>query len=67
MHQLHLLFALYAFLCLSFPRCLADSSFFEIKINDIRGKPIDFQQFQGKAVLIANVASQCGYTQSGYA
>jgi glutathione peroxidase len=38
------------------------SSFYDIKLNDIRGQAIDLRQFAGKKILIVNVASECGYT-----
>jgi len=38
------------------------TSFYDFKMNDINGKPVDFSNFKGKKVLIVNVASQCGYT-----
>lgn len=34
----------------------------QFKMNDIDGKPFDLSSLKGKAVLIVNVASQCGYT-----
>ncbi len=40
----------------------AMTSFYDFKMNDIAGKPIDFSTFKGKKVLIVNVASNCGYT-----
>ena len=37
-------------------------SFYDLKINSIEGKIIDFNSFKGKKVLIVNVASNCGFT-----
>lgn len=38
------------------------SSIYDVKINDINGKPIDLAQFKGKKMLFVNVASKCGFT-----
>ena len=38
------------------------SSFYEIKAKTIVGHEIEFSAFQGKVVLIVNVASKCGLT-----
>ncbi len=40
----------------------AASSIYEFTLNDIDGKPMPLQSLQGKAMLVVNVASQCGYT-----
>mmetsp|Transcript_30475 Transcript_30475/g.46148 ORF Transcript_30475/g.46148 Transcript_30475/m.46148 type:complete len:186 (-) Transcript_30475:77-634(-) len=42
-------------------------SFYELTANDIDGNLVQFSDFRGKIVVITNVASQCGYTQSHYA
>ena len=37
-------------------------SIYEHRIKSIEGKELDFSQFEGKKILIVNVASECGYT-----
>lgn len=37
-------------------------SFYDLEIQSIDGKKIDFNMFKGKKVLIVNVASYCGFT-----
>lgn len=39
-----------------------NKSIYEIKINDIKGQPIDLTTFKGKKILFVNVASKCGFT-----
>lgn len=41
---------------------LAADSIHEFKMSAIDGKPMSLKAFEGKVVLIVNVASQCGYT-----
>lgn len=38
------------------------SSLYDMKMNSLEGKEIDFSQYKGKTLLIVNVASKCGYT-----
>ena len=37
-------------------------SIYDFTVEGIDGKPIPFSRFKGKVLLIANVASQCGFT-----
>ncbi|SEG07293.1 glutathione peroxidase [Thermomonospora echinospora] len=34
----------------------------DVEIQDLRGGPADLAQYRGKAMLVVNVASQCGLT-----
>lgn len=38
------------------------SKFYELTPKDKKGEPFPFSQLKGKAVLIVNVASKCGFT-----
>ena len=44
------------------PLTMTPSTFYDIKVNDIKGQPFDLHQLKGKKVLIVNTASECGYT-----
>ena len=37
--------------------------FFELNIDNINGEELDLKQFQGKTILLVNVASKCGFTK----
>mgnify|MGYP006122730863 FL=1 len=37
--------------------------FFELNIQNINGKELDLSQFNGKTILLVNVASKCGFTK----
>lgn len=44
------------------------SEFYGLTAEDADGSPFSFSKFKGaRAVVVTNVASQCGYTQSNYA
>ncbi|GFS37149.1 glutathione peroxidase 6 [Actinidia rufa] len=38
----------------------------EFTVKDARGNDVDLSMYKGKALLIVNVASQCGLTDSNY-
>ena len=42
------------------------SSLYDQKADDINGLEVDFGVFKGKVLLIVNVASECGFTDSHY-
>lgn len=39
-----------------------ETSIYDIKINQLNGKPLDLSDFKGKYILFVNVASKCGFT-----
>lgn len=49
------------FLCVLLPT-LSWGGFYDLKEMSIEGKEYDFKALKGKVVLVANIASQCGYT-----
>jgi glutathione peroxidase len=42
---------------------MSASNFFELKAKDKTHKEISMSQFEGKVVLVVNVASNCGFTK----
>ncbi|XP_012474021.1 probable glutathione peroxidase 2 [Gossypium raimondii] len=41
-------------------------SIYDFSVKDIRGNDVSLSEYKGKVVLIVNVASKCGLTQSTY-
>ena len=41
---------------------MAQSTVYDVQIADLRGKPLDLEQFRGTTTLVVNVASRCGLT-----
>jgi len=38
------------------------TSFFQLSVNSLDGKPVSLEQFRGKKIIVLNTASECGYT-----
>jgi glutathione peroxidase len=55
--------ALFATLFLVQTLAARAASLYDIKLKDIDGKDTSLAAYKGKAVLIVNVASKCGYTK----
>ncbi|XWS67326.1 hypothetical protein CRYUN_Cryun05aG0277600 [Craigia yunnanensis] len=44
----------------------APKSIYDFSVKDIRGNNVSLSEYNGKVLLIVNVASKCGLTQSNY-
>ncbi|CAJ0608387.1 unnamed protein product [Cylicocyclus nassatus] len=45
---------------------MTDHSIYQFTVKDADGKDVSLEKYKGKVVVIVNVASQCGYTNSHY-
>ena len=45
---------------------MASKSIYDFTVKDIRGNDVSLSQYREKVLLVVNVASQCGLTQSNY-
>lgn len=62
-HLMKSLLALACTLLMAAHVSAADSDLYSIPLKDIDGKDTTLQAYAGKALLIVNVASKCGYTR----
>jgi glutathione peroxidase len=56
------LLLLAAFFCLQLISASAADSVYNVPLKDIDGKDTSLKPYQGKVMLVVNVASKCGYT-----
>src|SRR5262249_21373875 len=56
------LFLVAAALCLQIVSTRAADSIYTVPLKDIDGKDTSLKPYQGKVMLVVNVASKCGYT-----
>jgi glutathione peroxidase len=57
------IFTVLAALFLTQPLFASASSLYELKLMNVDGKEVTLADYKGKALLIVNVASKCGYTK----
>nr|GEU84739.1 probable phospholipid hydroperoxide glutathione peroxidase [Tanacetum cinerariifolium] len=39
---------------------------YDFTVKDVKGQDVELSKYRGKVLLIVNVASQCGFTNSNY-
>ncbi|XP_062086141.1 probable glutathione peroxidase 5 [Humulus lupulus] len=45
---------------------VSEKSIHEFTVKDARGKDVELSNYEGKVLLVVNVASKCGFTDSNY-
>lgn len=45
---------------------VAEKSIHEFTVKDFKGKDVNLNDYKGKILLVVNVASKCGFTDSNY-
>ncbi|XP_027353415.1 probable glutathione peroxidase 5 [Abrus precatorius] len=45
---------------------ISEKSIYEFTVKDAKDKDVDLSSFKGKVLLVVNVASKCGFTNSNY-
>ena len=58
---IYLIIIMFSFLNMSMSE--NSKNFYDFKINSINGEEINLSSFNGKTVLLVNVASKCGFTK----
>ena len=66
MSSLHNLLYFIILFTILFSDILNAKTIYDFTAVDINGKTISFAKYKGKYLLIVNVASQCGYTDTNY-
>ncbi|RDX87672.1 putative glutathione peroxidase 4 [Mucuna pruriens] len=45
---------------------VSENSIFEFTVKDAKGRDVNLTTYKGKVLLVVNVASKCGFTNSNY-